>query len=128
MGAFKAKTSSTPYVTPVITVNNTTGGILGSRVVARGPMFTTGEEHRVPAKEIWHQASTDTVLEFTVDGAALRFGSEQSPNVSDWLNLGSLPGYKVIDTRTGATLSAEQIGEEDGVKQGASGGWTEGGR
>ena len=120
MGVFKAKTSSTPYVTPVITVNNVTGNILGSRVVARGPVFTTGEEHRVPAREIWSQASTDTALEFTVDGTALKFGSDQSPNVSDWVNLGSLPGYKVVDTRTGATLSAEQIGEEEGVKQGAS--------
>ena len=40
LAQFKSPTASTPYVTPVITVANSTGRITDSRLVMRGSLFT----------------------------------------------------------------------------------------
>ena len=116
---FKSKTSDTPYAVPVITVTNTTGKITASRVVIRGPLFSATDAHKVPANQIWPGAREDLEVSFLLDGAALNFSSDEAPNISDWIDLRTINGYKVTDKAAGTELSLEAMDGEEGVGSGA---------
>ena len=116
---WKSKTSDTPYAVPVITVTNTTGKITASRVVTRGPMFSAADTNRVPATHIWASAREDLEVSFLLDGSALTFNSDEAPNVSDWIDMRTIAGFKVTDKTSGAELSQEELEDEEGVQAGA---------
>ena len=109
----------TPYAVPVITVTNTTGKITASRVVIRGPLFSATEANKIPAKQIWPEAREDLMVSLLLDGSVLNFSSNESPNISDWIDLRTLNGVKFTDVTAGRDLSAEEADSEDGVKTGA---------
>ena len=65
------------------------------------------------------EASTPRSTTFSVGGTALNISNPDTPNISDWMELRSLVGAKVINSESGETLSLEQINEEDGLRNGA---------
>ena len=110
-------TTARPAVTPVLTCGN--GKVTASRLVARGPMFVATATNPVKAKAIWPEAGEELAITFSVGGTALNFGNPDTPNISDWMELRSLVGAKVVNSESGETLSLEQINEEDGLRNGA---------
>ena len=101
-------------VNPVISYDDQSK-ITGSRLVVRGPLFNC---EGMNAQCIWPGAKPDLEVSFTVHGQNLQFSSA-APNVSEWLELRSLPSFKVTDIEGGEELDLEQVDEEDGAKDGA---------
>ena len=110
LAQFKSPTASTPYVTPVITVANSTGRITDSRLVMRGPLFTATKANVVSANQIWHEAREDVRISFLID---------ESLNISDWVELRALNGYRVTDSTAGRDIQDQELDEMDGLKEGA---------
>ena len=116
---FRSKPADTPYAVPVITVTHNTGKITASRVVVRGPIFTAADRNKVPANQIWTEAREDLEISFLLDGTALNFSSAEAPNVSDWVDLRTINGFKVTDVSAGRDLTQEEYEAEQGVANGA---------
>ena len=85
----------------------------------RGPLFTATEANAVPANQIWQEAREDVRISFLIDGSALNFSSDESPNISDWVELRALNGYRVTDSTAGRDLQDQELDEMDGMKEGA---------
>ena len=47
---------------------------------------------------------------------ALNFGSLDMPNISNWMELGSLVGAKVVNSESEETISQDQVNKEDGLR------------
>ena len=95
----------------LVTVANSTGRITASRLVMRGPLFTVTEANAVPANQIWQEAREDVRISFLIDGSALNFSSDESPNISDWVELRALNGYRVTDSTAGRDLQDQELDE-----------------
>ena len=116
---WKSRTTNTPFAVPVITVTNTTGKITASRVVVRGPLFTASETSTIPANQIWEDARDTLAISFHLEGNALKFSSDVAPNLSDWVELRTISGFKVTDTVEKRDLTEDEILLEPGVMDGA---------
>ena len=116
---WKSRTTSTPFAVPVITVTNTTGKITASRVVVRGPLFTASGTNTIPANQIWEDARESLAISFNLEGSALKFSSDVAPNLSDWVDLRTINGFKATDTIEERDLTEEQLLLEPGIMDGA---------
>ena len=63
--------------------------------------------NKVPANQIWMDAREDLEVSFLLDRSALHFGSDEAPNISNWVDLRT-----INDTTLGHVLIKEEVDQE----------------
>ena len=112
-----ADPKSSPVITILITVLEASSRIRASRYVARGPVFTATRDSPLKANTIWPGLDEDLTVTFTILGVNLNFTNREARNFSLWMNLRTLPNFKMF--RGDTLLSPAEVDDLPGCKEGA---------
>ena len=113
--------SAIPATSLLVTARETTGRIVNSKLVIRGPCFTATVSNPVKANTIWPGADPAITLRFSIQGEALNFANKDARNCSLWASLDSLTSFRVYKAGDEGDVaqSPSDIKNLEGVKDGA---------
>ena len=112
-----AEPNSSPVITILITVLEASSRIRASRYVARGPVFTATRDSPLKANTIWPGLDEDITVTFTILGVNLNFSNREARNFSLWMNIRTLPNFKMF--RGDTLLSPAEVDDLPNCKEGA---------
>ena len=106
-----------PATSLLISAKETTGRIVSSKLIVRGPVFVAAGANPVKADTIWPGADPEVTLRFSILGEGLSFANRDARNFSLWTSLDSLTSYRVY--KGDESQTPDDIKEMVGVKDGA---------
>ena len=112
---------ATPATSLLVTARETTGRIVSSKMVIRGPCFAATVANPIKANTIWPEADPAITLRFSIQGEAINFTNVEARNFSLWTSLDSLTTYRVYKAGDEGDVaqSPSDIKNLAGVKDGA---------